>query len=78
MLDFGLDGMGFDGYMVSYMYNLKAPMSAGQHEATCFGFDYDRYGYFCVGAKNSDEVGGMYEAHMAGYWNYDECQAAVA
>jgi len=33
-----------DGYMVSYVYQ---PIATG---ATCFGFEEDKQGYFCIGA----------------------------
>jgi len=64
----GANSQNSDGYMVSYVYSPVAT------DATCFGFEEDSQGYFCIGAEILE---GYYTMHGAGYWNWTEEELAA-
>ena len=61
---------GSDGYMASYVFSGVNPDGG---DATCFGFEEDEEGYFCIGAEIN---AGAYVQHQAGYWNWTEEEKA--
>ena len=43
------EGVESDGYQASYTYDVTNELAENDMVMTCFGFDGDDYGYFCVG-----------------------------
>ena len=64
-------GDNFDGYMAAYTLTLDEGLLAGDFKATCFGFEEDEFGYFCLGVGANETEDGMYSFHGAGYWEDD-------
>jgi hypothetical protein len=62
----------FDGYGVAYDYTLRDNLGLEDMQLTCFGFNEDADGYFCVGAFGDWEVPDRYSSHGASYFFWDE------
>jgi len=62
------DGINTDGYQASYTYEITKEMPANDLHMSCFGFDADPVGYFCVGVAAQELYPNQYNAHGAGYW----------
>jgi len=43
---------------------------------TCFGFDGDSVGYYCIGAVSQEFSDNEYAAHGVGYWALSAAQMA--
>ena len=62
----GLNSNNFDGYEAQYIYKLNNEIEPYSIQMTCFGFDDDDSGYFCVkvmGGSQSDS----YQGHNISY-----------
>merc|ERR1711990_379046 len=55
----------FDGYKVHYDYTLEEALTPADNQLTCFGFNQDPNGYFCVGVFGDPEEQDMYASHGA-------------
>merc|ERR1719199_1535636 len=57
----------FDGYVASYEFTPFGGVYPNELTGTCFGFEEDTKGYYCVGAYGAEDFG-YYSFHGAGYW----------
>ena len=69
------EGVDSDGYHASYAYAVT-DIPANDMQMTCFGFDDDTVGYFCVGALSQEFADNEYSGHGVGYWNLSAAQVA--
>lgn len=75
-LDEAPEGVDSDGYQAAYTYDLTNDLVASDLQMTCFGFDDDPVGYFCVGVVGQEFTENEYAGHGAGYWTMSAAQLA--
>ena len=71
-----VDETGFDGYLAEYVFDLNAPLVAGDYQMSCWGFEEDLEGYFCAGVVGDEFQEDTYAVHGAMYHPYTESEKA--